>query len=378
MKVICQICGSTALITSPVFSKFKRVTSDCKPWCSGGQLAICQDCSFVQSIIDKNWTEQAARIYKDYKIYLQGGGKEQAVFDIQNGTPSLRSELLLQRVCEHIKLPQTGHWLDIGCGNGSFLRAGSKALPRWQFSGSEVDNKYQTEVESIRNFEKLYIGDLQNVRFDSISLIHVLEHIPLPNNILLQLHDHLEEKGYLLIELPDCLNNPFLLLVADHCLHFCLEAAEKLVQSSGYEISHSTCQWIPKEITIIARKSFKKSNNLKSSFPAQQNREIFSRIEWLSQVRKKAYDCHSKTPFGIFGSSIAATWLYAELDGKIDFFVDEDPNRLNHFHCGKPILNLSQIPKGSHVFIALPPKLAELVASRISKPGLTCYLPPMF
>jgi len=37
-----------------------------------------------------------------------------------------------------------------------------------------------------------------------------------------------------------------------------------------------------------------------------------------------------KRPFGIMGSSIAACWMMLELDGRVDFFVDEDPHRVGH------------------------------------------------
>ena len=115
MNETCHICGSEALEKDSDFQKFKRVTSDCKPWGSGGTLAVCRSCSFVQSVVNRQWAEEAREIYKNYTIYFQSDGQEQAVFNSKTGTPMFRSDLLLQQIREHVELPETGSWLDVGC-----------------------------------------------------------------------------------------------------------------------------------------------------------------------------------------------------------------------------------------------------------------------
>ena len=53
----CHACAVSDLELAPDYSRFDRVTSDCKPWPPGGELARCRSCGFVQTIV----TPQFAR-----------------------------------------------------------------------------------------------------------------------------------------------------------------------------------------------------------------------------------------------------------------------------------------------------------------------------
>ncbi|NQT23622.1 MAG: methyltransferase domain-containing protein, partial [Candidatus Omnitrophica bacterium] len=68
--------------------------------------------------------------------------------------------------------------LDVGCGNGGFLRALRVQFPRWGLSGTEFDRRNEKALRKIGGFRKLY--DSQSTppaaSFDLISLVHVLEH----------------------------------------------------------------------------------------------------------------------------------------------------------------------------------------------------------
>jgi hypothetical protein len=80
--------------------------------------------------------------------------------------------------------------------------------------------------------------------------------------------------------------------------------------------------------------------------------------------------------FGIFGTSISATWLYGAMPGHVTFFVDEDPARINGTHMGLPILAPRDVPEGADVFIPLIPQAATSVARRLSQVKANFSLPP--
>jgi hypothetical protein len=82
--------------------------------------------------------------------------------------------------------------------------------------------------------------------------------------------------------------------------------------------------------------------------------------------------------FGLFGTSIAATFLTGGLGAAVDFFVDEDPNRQGKTWCKRPIYAPSQVPSGSHVMIGLAPVVAERILARMKALGLSVhfYAPP--
>ena len=79
---------------------------------------------------------------------------------------------------------------------------------------------------------------------------------------------------------------------------------------------------------------------------------------------------------GIWGTAIAATWLYSVMNQEVDFFVDEDPNRIGQTHLGRPVYSPEQVPAESHVFIALTPEIATKIVNRWSYLNIHLHVPP--
>jgi len=372
----CHNCGSISLRTDAGYSEFWRVTSDCKPWPAGGVFAWCNDCGLVQTGVDDQWQQDCQKIYDGYTIYHQSGGIEQPVFAANSGAGRSRSETIVQALLKNNPLPAKGRLLDVGCGNGAFLRACSQALPDWSLCGSEVNDKYKREVEGIRGVERLFTGDWKDIpgTFDLISLIHVLEHIPSPSAFLKALASKLNPNGLLLLEVPDCSQNFFTLLVADHCSHFSQGMLGQVSTQGGFEVLHAVNSWVPKEVTVLARPS---SAPAPRPVPTHESEQVFRGCRKLAEVMAQVAPIQAQEHFGIFGTSIAATWLQAQTGHAAKFFVDEDQNRVGQKHLGKPIVGPTQLSDRAIVFIALPPVIGAAVATRLklAKPQATFVLP---
>jgi cyclopropane fatty-acyl-phospholipid synthase-like methyltransferase len=331
----------------------------------------------VQKPIDAAWCSAVEQIYKDYTIYHQSNGVEQAVYDPSNGQSSPRSSQLLECVRAHLEVQPRGRLLDVGCGNGAFIRAFNRAFPNWSLAGVELDDKYREAVEGIAGVEALYVGPPAQVpgMFDFISLIHALEHIPKPQAYLAELGSKLVPDGLLLVQVPNFRHNPFDLLVADHASHFSPATLREVVQTAGFEVIAAATDWVPKEQTILARRAA----SFSSAEPIARVRDAFAAsqaVAWLHAVAQAARACAGAGRFGLFGTSIAATWLASELDNRIDFFVDEDPSRVGKSFLGRPIRHPSQVAAASHIFVGLPHPLAESVRQRLARAEVTYQLPP--
>ncbi len=374
MNIPCHICGNGRLTLVPEYSSLKRVTSDCKPWPAGGRLGICQSCSTAQAVIDDTWRDECRQIYGAYTIYHQADGKEQPVYNPSSGIPSARSDYLLDNLAKAVAVPKSGRLLDIGCGNGGFLRSFSKKFPHWQLNGSEYDGKYRAQVESIPGFESLFLGDIAGISgsFNAISLIHVFEHIESPHALLQQVQGKLKSDGILVIELPYFVENPFVLAVADHATHFDAATIRTLLARSDFSPLHVTSDWIPKELSIVAQKQnpVAASANLTPVSPV-------AAIRWLESVRRHAADIAKLSKhFGIFGTSIAGNWLYAELNRDVEFFVDEDLNRTGKKMNGCPVIAPADVPPDSDIYIALPRNLVNAVMDRTKNAPGRYHAPP--
>ncbi len=366
MNATCHVCGQPTLSLFPDYEKFKRITSDCKPWPDGGHLGICKHCSCVQVVTDEKWRREIAEIYRDYTIYFQGEGAEQSVFEQPAGLAAARSEKLIRKINDLASMPAQGRLLDVGCGNGGFLRSFNRQFPKWILAGLEYDDKYRSQVEAIPQVVNLFTGDLAGVpgMFDAISLIHVLEHIESPVRFLENIRRKLNPGGFLIIELPSYAGNPFELLIADHATHFDLQTIRALTLAGGLHVEFISSEWIPKEISLIARNSSPIENPI--SFPSPS--PIPTNLTWLRSVIAEAGSVAARSPhFGLFGTSIAAGWLHSELPGKVSFFVDEDPSRIGKTHFSMPIYAPSAIPENSDVYVVLPPTISKQVAERLQK-----------
>lgn len=372
---ICLVCKDVRVRLIPEFSTLSRVTSDCKPWPAGGQLGVCETCGTIQKIPDKLWFEEIKRIYSAYEIYHLSDGAEQLIFSDDGSTVSRSQalvEFIVRHACQNI---ENGQAIDIGCGNGSALANFSKALPNWSFDGSELSNKTEKNLQRIPGFRKLHTGSIADItqQYELVSMIHSLEHMPDPANILKSIYKLLRPQGMLFIEVPDIETSPFDLLVADHLTHFSQSTLKMLALQIGFCIESLTNMVLPKEITFLGKRG---TETHFSSDPKAGIQIAERAISWLKDVRVSGVNAAKASNFGLFGSSISSIWMYGALRDRVKFFVDEDISRIGNHFDGKPVLSPAQIPKDGTVFIPFVRSTAEKLAHRLANLRVNFVLPP--
>ena len=96
----------------------------------------------------------------------------------------------------------------------------------------------------------------------------------------------------------------------------------------------------------------------------QNTHTLLTHLEYLQSLLDLANSISGS--IGIFGTSIAGTWLAESVQDKVTFFVDEDPNRIGRHHLHKPIVSPDELASGAKVLVPLPPEIAIKVANRLS------------
>lgn len=370
----CHICQGQLHEVSG-YPVGNQVTSDCRPWPGQTPLAVCRDCGAVQKPVSAHWLQEAEQIYAGYAVYEQGGGVEQVSFDQSTGASAARSEKIVAWLQEKAALPKSGLMLDIGCGNGAFLRAFGRSNPTWEMEGLELDARNKALIESIPGVRKLQVGPASNLmdRFDLIVMVHALEHIPDPVNFLRSLTRLLNPGGQLLIEVPDLATSPFDILIADHCTHFSVDTLSGVVTQAGYMsvVIDSTC--VTKELTLLARPSVGRAQAGATS-GMRDEATAESHIQWLHKLLEQGRLAAGQV--GVFGTSISGTWMAAALGKKIEFFVDEDPSRSGRSQLGLPIFGPENAPKDRVILMPLREDIAVAVAARLAPYRLQLTTPP--
>ena len=375
----CHICGEKDVSVLRDFEDLALVTSDCRPWKRGGKLGVCQSCCFVQKITDAAFRKDCEEIYGTYSVYYQADGEEQRVFEQSRGLSCSRSESILIQLQGKEAIPVEGKMLDMGCGNGNLLKSFSKYCPSWILSGLEFDEANREQIEQIEHVQAFYSCELTDVpgRFDLISMIHCLEHIMDPVAFLLKVREKLNRQGLLLIEIPTYTQNPFDLIIADHCTHFDMRSITHLLKSCGFEPIIQLTDCVPKEITVLARVMEGMEKWALTGEETFLQERLSETIAWLRENLAVASRVAQRGPLGIFGTSIAGTWMYNEMPHQISFFVDEDPNRINKLFLNRKVYHPKDIPADGQVFIPLPHEIAREISARMKLKG-RFFIPPPF
>lgn len=372
----CAGCAAGRLREIAAFSRLPRVTSDSKPYRPGGRLAVCLECGLVQKPADARWLDEIGEIYRDYEMYHQSAANDQAVFDPVSGTPRGRCEVLAQRLRDSGAVPASGALLDVGAGSGAMLAACSGAWPGWSLCGLDLDDRKEAALRAIPRFERLYTVPPEKVsaQFELVTLIHSLEHFPDPVPFLRSLAPRIKAGGRLFVQVNNVERTAFDLVVADHRCHFSPPTLTRLLQQAGFRVDALHTDWINKEISLLA--SPDASAQIAPGDAAAAVAAVERDVAWLAAMLEEATALSRRGPFGVFGTSVAATWLASGLGDTIAFYVDEDPAREGRRHLGRAILQPGAVPHDATVYLAFVPEVAATIRRRLGELPVKFATPP--
>jgi len=328
-------------------------------------MFVCPACQAVQALVDEAWRAQVERIYRAYETYAAAGGQEQKVMAEDGAATAARSRVLVGWLASLGLLPSRGNLLDVGCGRGAFLGEFGHEFPDWTLHGTEFDDRNLEILQRLPAFGELQSGRFEDLHgeFDLISMLHVLEHIENPSSCLAALRKRADDGALLLVQVPDWSGNPFALAIADHATHFTPAVLARIAREAGWKLVTPVTNVVPKELTLLARASSPSGCGECENDGAAGL--LVSRLSWLRGVRDRACSLRANSKnFGIFGTAVAGTWLAGVLGGRVDFFVDEDPNRVGGLHLGIPILSPVTVPAGADVFVGLAPVVSARLVDK--------------
>lgn len=162
--------------------------------------------------------------------------------------------------------PGASSLLDIGCGYGTFVREAKK----YGFHPTGLEpaknlfkHAKKSRVRVVNTGFESYFEQNPRVRFDVITLIHVIEHLRSPERSLRLITRHLKKNGILFIETPNA--DSHLLYVEqqdytfltppEHIHLFARASLESLVRGLGREVSIKTMTHsYPEHFMGIARR----------------------------------------------------------------------------------------------------------------------------
>jgi hypothetical protein len=167
------------------------------------------------------------------------------------------------------------------------------------------------------------------------------------------------------VEVPNLAATPFDLVVADHASHFRLDDLERVAVAAGFEVLHSTD-------SMAAEGAHRRGAMDETAIHRDQARRRRRRRGAPGMARRVG----SRGPAprrghaaGVLDTSIGGGWLWQEVAGDLEFFVDEHAERRTFLD--RPMLRPADVPPGATVLLSPPAPMGVRVAERLSRSACT-------
>ncbi len=136
----CLICGSRHLELLEKTKFGLLVTGNRKTYgeSDGIEKCICVDCGHIQYMQNTLYKRITEKIFKDYEVLHNKS--------FVNGMQVLREHLVIAKVISALSLPDTGNFLDIGCGGGEAMYFFQSKMPGWNVYGMDIGEEFEQQV----------------------------------------------------------------------------------------------------------------------------------------------------------------------------------------------------------------------------------------
>ncbi len=266
------------------------------------EIIDCELCGFkhLQPIPSKEEIKKyyEKQYYQDTKPNLLDYEKEIRKTQWSNLWYRDKLDIVNKYVNKH---SETKRLLDVGCGNGLFLKFMSEN--EWEAMGIEPSCTASERANSLTlNVNNTTLEDFIENKwhryFDFINLKCVLEHVPNPTEIINICKDLLKEEGMICIEVPNDFNtlqleihrlklckSHYWLTTPDHINYFEFSSLTRLLKKCGFDIHLQTADF-PMEFFLLMEDNY--INNRETGSKCHERRMNFE-VNLNDEIRRNIY-----------------------------------------------------------------------------------------
>jgi SAM-dependent methyltransferase len=356
----CLICGQTQWVTLPDPAP-RSMTSDLRVVDEPLARVLCVACGLIQRAPTANTGPSFYASGYGLYAHAPGDAREQARQDeyarwIAQGTGRRPRRVL-----------------DVGCGNGSLLRALRTYWPEAELLG--CDPSRESIAQGFGDRMRLWTGTASNlpgdVTADLVIAVNVIEHTTDPMAFLTALRAALEPDGLLVIVCPDGAKPGLDLLFVDHVFSFGREHLGTLLSRAGLQrlgASQAPRSLGPFQMAVGRRREVTKTKAIHAPPRAGDVTRYLERWRQLDDGLKARLN----GPAVCFGAGEAAGLLRAYAPGAWTAVractIDGSPRgRFGEL----PIIPLEAVAANADVLVGVRPsdqsRVAERLAARVRR-----------
>ena len=234
----CLICDGT---------KFLHITSQGDHF-SGEKVCLCSNCGMV-FLSPRLSNDELDKFYSQNEFSELFRGNSTPDDEIIKARV-IRAENKMVLIEGDLGAAPAGDVLEIGCSSGNLLKLIRKSGRGVKgIDPSDSFAKYANEVYNIDVVSGMFpdaLGEAKDTTFSIIIMLHVLEHVSDPIEVLKAIHERLCEGGMLIVEVPDVhqaastrkyLSSNY--FQKSHLWDFNENSLRSLLTKCGFEISSS-------------------------------------------------------------------------------------------------------------------------------------------
>jgi 2-polyprenyl-3-methyl-5-hydroxy-6-metoxy-1,4-benzoquinol methylase len=229
--------------------------------------------------------------------------------------------------------------IEVGCGDGHFM----ELLEEMGVEAFGVEPSAKSAELGIKKGLKIQPGYLRknsllkDASFDAFVTMHVLEHIPNPNEFLQAIHENLNPGAVGLIEIPSfeiALERQRVYdFLVDHLSYFTVKTLKLALETNGFEVLHIERNWDGEHIVAKVQKQEQNSLNMLSESVQQLGQQLNEFTDSYVSVGKGV---------AIWGASHhGMTLLSLTKPQGLAYVVDSSPHKQGRF---TPAFHLPIVP----------------------------------
>lgn len=328
----CPLCNSSKIELIKVkYASFRHID-----YAVTGQstcIGKCMICQLLFNNVNENDKGKIDNIFKS-NTYSSSKQTSHTLTVKEHKKPVTRS--FLQAELLYGLLGSTNpSILDIGCFNGELLAELDKRFDSAELNGFDVNEHLRSVFPTKDNFY-FWFANLENVRgeFDLICMSHSLQYVKDISHLIKQIKRLIKPEGFLFVQVPDIMENSYAILYGDQHYYYTLNILKNIFRHFGFEFSSLKNSCFPRELLGIARPVSGLVNN-----EYLEDSQIYRCIEYLDDIARKLNKILEASRVGILGTTINAAFVNSVLNNKVDFFVDENPDKVDSLFYNKKVIH---------------------------------------